>query len=171
MCEVLDKADAIAAYYGIELVEVLTGFKFIGQKILEFETTGKGTYLFGMEESYGCLTGTYARDKDAVVASMTLCEAAAYYKTKNMTLWDAMLAMYERYGYYKDDVTSITLKGIEGLAKIQTIMNTLRDNAPSEIGGYKVTAVRDYKKDTITASDSALDLASASSKEVPFTPR
>ena len=143
-------ADAIAKYYGIQLVEVLTGFKFIGQKILEFENTGKGTYLFGMEESYGCLTGTYARDKDAVDASMTLCEAAAYYKTKNMTLWDAMLAMYERYGYYKDDVTAITLKGIEGLAKIQEIMNTLRENAPAEIGGYKVTAVRDYKKDTIT---------------------
>ena len=103
-----------------------------------------------MEESYGCLTGTYARDNDAVDASMTLCEAAAYYKTKNMTLWDAMLAMYERYGYYKDDVTAITLKGIEGLAKIQEIMNTLRENAPAEIGGYKVTAVRDYKKDTIT---------------------
>ncbi|MBS5096367.1 MAG: phospho-sugar mutase [Roseburia sp.] len=143
-------ADAIAKYYGIQLVEVLTGFKFIGQKILEFEKTGKGTYLFGMEESYGCLTGTYARDKDAVDASMTLCEAAAYYKTKNMTLWDAMLAMYERYGYYKDDVTAITLKGIEGLTKIQEIMNTLRENAPAEIGGYKVTAVRDYKKDTIT---------------------
>ena len=143
-------ADAIAKYYGIELIEVLTGFKFIGQKILEFEKTGKGTYLFGMEESYGCLTGTYARDKDAIVASMTLCEAAAYYKTKNMTLWDAMLAMYERYGYYKDDVTSITLKGIEGLAKIQSIMDTLRANAPAEIGKYKVTAVRDYKKDTIT---------------------
>ena len=143
-------ADAIADYYGIQLVEVLTGFKFIGQKILEFEQTGKGTYLFGMEESYGCLTGTYARDKDAIVASMTLCEAAAYYKTKGMTLWDAMLAMYERYGYYKDDVTSITLKGIEGLAKIQEIMNTLRDEAPQEIGAYKVTAIRDYKKDTIT---------------------
>ena len=143
-------ADAIAKYYGIELIEVLTGFKFIGQKILEFEKTGKGTYLFGMEESYGCLTGTYARDKDAIVASMTLCEAAAYYKTKNMTLWDAMLAMYERYGYYKDDVTSITLKGIEGLAKIQSIMDTLRANAPAEIGKYPVTAVRDYKKDTIT---------------------
>ena len=143
-------ADAIAAYYGIDLIEVLTGFKFIGQKILEFEETGKGTYLFGMEESYGCLPGTYARDKDAVAASMMLCEAAAYYKTKNMTLWDAMLAMYERYGYYKDDVTSITLKGIEGLAKIQEIMNTLRENAPAEIGGYKVTAVRDYKLDTIT---------------------
>lgn len=143
-------ADAIAEYYGIELVEVLTGFKFIGQKILEFEKTGKGTYLFGMEESYGCLTGTYARDKDAIVASMTLCEAAAYYKTKGMTLWDAMLAMYEKYGYFRDDVTSITLKGIEGLAKIQEIMNTLRENAPAEIGAYKVTAVRDYKKDTIT---------------------
>lgn len=142
-------ADAIAKYYGIGLVEVLTGFKFIGQKILEFETTGKGTYLFGMEESYGCLTGTYARDKDAVVASMTLCEAAAYYKTKNMTLWDAMIAMYERYGYYKDDVKAITLKGIEGLEKIQEIMNTLRENTPSEIGSYHVVSARDYKKDTI----------------------
>ena len=143
-------AKAIAKNYGLECIEVLTGFKFIGQKILEFENTGKGTYLFGMEESYGCLTGTYARDKDAVDASMTLCEAAAYYKTKNMTLWDAMLAMYERYGYYKDDVTAITLKGIEGLAKIQEIMNTLRDQAPQEIGAYKVTAIRDYKKDTVT---------------------
>ena len=143
-------ADAIADYYGIELVEVLTGFKFIGQKILEMEKTGKGTYLFGMEESYGCLTGTYARDKDAVVASMALCEAAAYYKTKNMTLWDAMIAMYERYGYYQDGITAITLKGIEGLEKIGQIMNTLRAEAPKEIGAYQVTAVRDYKNDTIT---------------------
>ena len=143
-------ADAIADYYGIELVEVLTGFKFIGQKILEMEKTGKGTYLFGMEESYGCLTGTYARDKDAVVASMALCEAAAYYKTKNMTLWDAMIAMYERYGYYQDGITAITLQGIEGLEKIGQIMNTLRAEAPKEIGAYQVTAVRDYKNDTIT---------------------
>lgn len=143
-------ADAIADYYGIELVEVLTGFKFIGQKILEMEKTGKGTYLFGMEESYGCLTGTYARDKDAVVASMALCEAAAYYKTKNMTLWDAMIAMYERYGYYQDGITAITLKGIEGLEKIGQIMNTLRAEAPKEIGAYQMTAVRDYKNDTIT---------------------
>lgn len=143
-------ADAIADYYGVELVEVLTGFKFIGQKILEMEKTGKGTYLFGMEESYGCLTGTYARDKDAVVASMALCEAAAYYKTKNMTLWDAMIAMYERYGYYQDGITAITLKGIEGLEKIGQIMNTLRAEAPKEIGAYQVTAVRDYKNDTIT---------------------
>ena len=143
-------ADAIAKYYGIQLVEVLTGFKFIGQKMLEFETKGTGTYLFGMEESYGCLTGTYARDKDAVVASMTLCEAAAYYKTEGKTLWDAMIDMYEKYGYYKDDVKAITLKGIEGLEKIQTILETLRADAPKEIGGYKVLKVRDYKKDTIT---------------------
>ena len=146
-------AAAIAKYYGIALVEVQTGFKFIGQKILEFEKTGKGTYLFGMEESYGCLTGTYARDKDAVVASMALCEAAAYYKTKNMTLWDAMLAMYERYGYYKDDVKAITLKGIEGLEKIQEIMNTLRADAPAEIGGYKVTSARDYKEGAIRSME------------------
>lgn len=142
-------ADAIAKYYGIELVEVLTGFKFIGQKILEFETTGSGTYLFGMEESYGCLTGTYARDKDAIVASMTLCEAAAFYKEKGMTLWDAMIAMYERYGYYKDDVKAITLKGIEGLEKIQEIMNTLRKNTPEEIGSYTVLSARDYQKGII----------------------
>ena len=143
-------ADAIAKHYGIQLIEVLTGFKFIGQKILEFETTGKGTYLFGMEESYGCLTGTYARDKDAVVASMALCEAAAYYKSKNMTLWDAMIAMYEKYGYYKDHVESITLKGIEGLAKIKEIMETLRKETLTEIGGSKVVRVRDYANDTIT---------------------
>ena len=143
-------ADAIAKAYGVELIEVLTGFKYIGQQILGFEQKKKGTYLFGFEESYGCLIGTHARDKDAIVATMALAEAAAYYKTQGKTLWDAMIDMYEKYGYYKDDIQSVTLKGIEGLAKIQTIMNTLRDNAPSEIGGYKVTAVRDYKKDTIT---------------------
>ena len=142
-------ADAIADYYGIELVEVLTGFKFIGQKILEFEKTGKGTYLFGMEESYGCLIGTYARDKDAVSATVALCEAAAYYKTKNMTLWDAMVAMYEKYGYYKDAVKSIGLSGIEGLAKIQSIMEHFRNNTPEGFGEYKVLSARDYKNDII----------------------
>ena len=143
-------ADAIADSYGIRLCEVLTGFKYIGQKMLEFETKGTGTYLFGLEESYGCLPGTYCRDKDAVAASMVLCEAAAFYKTQGKTLWDAMIDLYEKYGYYKDDVKSITLAGIEGLEKIQTIMNTLRDNAPVEIGGYKVARVRDYKKGIIT---------------------
>ncbi len=142
-------ADAIADYYGVELIEVLTGFKYIGQQIKGFEESGKGTYLFGFEESYGCLIGTHARDKDAIVATMALCEAAAYYKTKNMTLWDAMIDMYERMGYYKDDIRSITLKGIEGLNKIQEILETLRNNTPSEFGGYKVLSARDYKLDTI----------------------
>ena len=143
-------ADAIAKDYGVDLIEVLTGFKYIGQQILNFETTGKGTYLFGFEESYGCLIGTHARDKDAIVATMALCEAAAYYKTKNMTLWDAMLALYERVGYYKDGVQSVTMKGIEGLAKIQEIMTTLRENPPKEFCGHKVTSFRDYQKDIIT---------------------
>ncbi len=143
-------ADAIARYYGAGLIEVLTGFKYIGQQILGFENSGKGTYLFGFEESYGCLIGTHARDKDAIVASMALAEAAAFYKAQGKTLWDAMVEMYERYGYYKDDIKSVSLKGIEGLQKIQEIMNTLRKNPPMQIGDYKVTSFRDYKADTIT---------------------
>lgn len=142
-------ADAIAREYGIELIEVLTGFKYIGQKILEFETTGKGTYLFGFEESYGCLIGTHARDKDAIVATMALCEAAAYYKTLGKTLWEAMIEMFERYGYYKDDIKSITLKGIEGLEKIQEILETFRKDTPEAFGEYRVQKARDYKADTI----------------------
>ena len=142
--------DAVAKHYGCKRVEVLTGFKYIGQQILKEETTGKGTYMFGMEESYGCLIGTYARDKDAISATAALCEAAAYYKEKGMTLWDAMVAMYEKYGYYKDTVKSIGLKGIEGLAKIQEIMENFRKNPPKALGGYEVTSVRDYKKNTIT---------------------
>ncbi len=141
--------DAVAKAYGAELIEVLTGFKWIGKQILKNETTGHGTYLFGMEESHGCLIGTYARDKDAISATAALCEAAAYYKQKGMTLWDAMIAMYEKYGYYKDAVKAIGLSGIEGLAKIQSIMETLRNNTPTEVGGYKVTSARDYKLDTI----------------------
>ncbi len=143
-------ADAIAKGYGVKLIEVLTGFKFIGQQILGFEQSGKGTYLFGFEESYGCLIGTHARDKDAIVATMALCEAAAYYKTQGKTLWDAMIEMYEEYGYYKDAIQSVSLKGIEGLQKIQEIMNTLREKPPVEIAGHKVVSARDYKKDTIT---------------------
>ena len=142
-------ADAIAKGYGVKLIEVLTGFKFIGQQILGFENSGKGTYLFGFEESYGCLIGTYARDKDAIVATMALCEAAAYYKTQGKTLWDAMIEMYEQFGYYKDDIKAVTMKGIEGLQKIQEIMTSLRQNPPAEFAGHKVIAVRDYKEDTI----------------------
>ena len=141
--------NAVAEHYGCELVEVLTGFKYIGQQILKEEQTGKGTYMFGMEESYGCLIGTYARDKDAISATAALCEAATYYKEKGMTLWDAMVAMYEKYGYYKDTVKSIGLKGIEGLAKIQEIMENFRQEPPKTLGDYTVTAARDYKAGTI----------------------
>ncbi|MCQ2537291.1 MAG: phospho-sugar mutase [Lachnospiraceae bacterium] len=142
-----DMAKAIAEYYKVNCYEVLTGFKFIGGMMRQFEEQKKGTYLFGFEESYGCLIGDHARDKDAVVATMALCEAAAYYKTKNMTLWDAMVSLYDRYGYYKDDIISVTMKGITGLEKIASIMETLRSNPITEIAGYKTLAVRDYKKD------------------------
>ncbi len=142
-------ADEIAKGYNIQLIEVLTGFKYIGQQILNFETTGKGTYLFGFEESYGCLIGTHARDKDAVVATMALCEAAAYFKSQNKTLWDAMVDMYDKYGYCIDAIQSVSLAGIEGLAKIQEIMETLRNNTPAKIGKYDVVSARDYKADTI----------------------
>ena len=141
--------DAVARAYGCELIEVLTGFKYIGQQILKEEVTGYGTYMFGLEESYGCLIGTYARDKDAISATVALCEAAAYYKTKGMTLWDAMIALYEKYGYYKDAVKAIGLKGIEGQEKIRAIMETMRKDTPAEVGGYKVLSARDYKLDTV----------------------
>ena len=141
--------DAMAKHYGIKVIECLTGFKWIGKEILRMETTGKGQYLFGFEESYGCLIGTHARDKDAIVASMALCEAAAYYKTQGKTIWDAMLEMYEKYGYYKDNVIAISHQGIEGLAKIKAIMESLRENPPMEFGNYKVTATRDYQQDVI----------------------
>lgn len=142
-------SDAIAAYYGAESIEVLTGFKYIGEQILKFEESGKGTYLFGFEESYGCLIGTYARDKDAIVATMALCEAAAYYKKKGMTLWDAMIAMYERYGYYKEGVQSITLKGKEGIEKIQSTLEKLRAATPEGFGKYHIISARDYKDGSV----------------------
>ncbi len=141
--------DAIAKAYGCKLIEVLTGFKWIGRVILENETKGEGTYLFGMEESYGCLIGTYCRDKDAVSAVASLCEAAAYYKKQGMSLWDAMLSIYEKYGYYKEDIISMELSGIEGLEKIQKILTGLRENAPCEFAGFKVEKVRDYQLDCI----------------------
>lgn len=141
--------DAVAKHYQVRLIEVLTGFKYIGQQILNFETEKSGTYLFGLEESYGCLIGDYARDKDAVSATVALCEAAAYYKAKGMTLWDAMIEMYEKYGYYKDAVKAVDLKGIEGLAKIQEIMETLRKNPLERVGDYTVVSARDYKLDAI----------------------
>ena len=143
-----DMLKAIAKAYDAELVETLTGFKYIGEKIREFEETGAMNYVFGLEESYGCLPGTYARDKDAPAAVVMLCEVAAYYKKQNMTLWDAMIAMYEKYGYYKEGITTLTLKGIDGAAQIEAIMTKARNNVPTTIGAYDVLAAIDYKENT-----------------------
>ena len=136
---------AMCDAYGIEMKEVLTGFKFIGEKIKESEETGIGTYLFGFEESYGYLKGTYARDKDAVVATMLIAEMALYYQEKGSSIFEQMDNIYKKYGYYKEQVESVTLEGIEGVEKIKTIMETLRKNPPSSVAGKKVLAVRDYQ--------------------------
>ena len=143
-----DMAKAIAAAYGVELVEVLTGFKYIGEQMLKYEKAGDKNYVFGFEESYGCLPGTYARDKDAPAAVCMLCEVAAYYKSQGKTLWDGMIEMYEKYGYYREGIATMTLKGIDGAAQIQEIMNRARNNAPEKLGDFDVLAVRDYKADT-----------------------
>ena len=135
----------ICEAYGVEKMDVLTGFKFIGEKIKGFDETGSHTYLYGFEESYGCLGGTYARDKDAVYAAVLICEMAAYYKEKGMTLYEALLALYEKYGYFREGVKSLTMKGLEGMARIQLIMKTFRENTPAELGGYKVVVAKDYK--------------------------
>lgn len=137
-------ADAIAKEYDICLIEVLTGFKYIGEQIKLFEQNHNFEYLFGFEESYGCLIGTHARDKDGVVAVMALCEAAAYYKSKGITLWDQMINIYEKYGYYKEGLVSITMKGIEGAEKIKSMLEDFRKNPLKEISNYKVEAMRDY---------------------------
>ena len=121
-------ARAVSNEYNLGLFEVLTGFKYIGEKIKEFEQTREYVYEFGFEESYGCLIGTYARDKDGIAAVMSLCEAAAYYKNKGLTLWDQMINMYEKYGYYKEDIVAITLEGLEGTKKIQEMLENMRNN-------------------------------------------
>ncbi|MDF2615120.1 MAG: phospho-sugar mutase [Clostridia bacterium] len=148
-----EMARAIANSYGAELIEVLTGFKFIGEQIRLFEENNDKTYVFGFEESYGCLAGTYARDKDAVVACMLAAEMAAYYKNKGMTLYEALISLYEKYGYYKEGVLSITLKGIEGMGKITTIMENLRNLDLDAIGSYNVLAKRDYQTSKRTKMD------------------
>ncbi len=155
-------ADQIVKEYNIKLIEVLTGFKYIGEQIKLFEQNHLFEYLFGYEESYGCLIGTHSRDKDAIVAVMALCEAAAYYKKQGLTLWDQMINIYEKYGYYREELTSITLKGADGAAKIQNIMSKMRNNSPVRIGNWDVIAVRDYRvqvrKEMMTGRISRIDL-------------
>ena len=143
-----DMAKEIAKDYDVRLIEVLTGFKYIGEQIRIFDETGCNNYVFGLEESYGCLPGTYARDKDAPSAVVMLCEVAAFYKNQGKTLWDAMIDLYEKYGYYKEGLATLTLKGKDGAAQIQEMMSNARKEIPSKIGDFKVLAVRDYKADT-----------------------
>lgn len=143
-------SDRIAAAYNAVLIEVLTGFKYIGEKIKHFEETGSNSFIFGYEESYGFLIGTHSRDKDAVAAAMVLCEAAAYYRHKGMSLYDQLMKLYEMYGYYLEEVKFTTLKGIEGIEKIKSIMEAYRTNPPKKAGGMKIIKIRDYLKDTIT---------------------
>ncbi len=136
---------AVANEYNIKLIETLTGFKFIGEQIKLFEQNHSYEYLFGFEESYGCLAGTHARDKDSVVAVMLLCEAAAYYKKQGLTLWEQMINIYEKYGYYRETLATITLKGIEGQEKIKEIMEHLRNSKIENVGSFKVIETRDYQ--------------------------
>ena len=135
---------AIAKEYNVKIFEVLTGFKYIGEKIKQFEQNNSYEYVFGFEESYGCLVGTHARDKDGIVAVMKTCEAAAFYKSKGLSVLDQMENIYKKYGYYKEGQTALTFKGIEGAEKIKSIMDKLRSNPPMELAGLKVLAFRDY---------------------------
>ena len=149
----------IAADYGAKLIEVLTGFKYIGEQIKLFEQNHTYNYVFGLEESYGCLAGTHARDKDAVVAVMCLCEVAAFCKKQGITLWDQMINIYKKYGFYKEGIHTLTMKGLEGAEEIKAIMNRLRENPPKEFAGLKVLKFRDYDRNVI------LDMASGEKSE------
>lgn len=142
-------ADAIAKEYNLTLIEVLTGFKYIGEQMRMFEQTGKYTFLFGFEESYGCLIGTHARDKDGIAAVMALCEATAFYKEKGFTLWDQMMNIYKKYGYYKELTVSITKEGVSGAEEIKKMMENIRTNPPTKLGKYDVLEFRDYKVGTV----------------------
>lgn len=145
----------IAKAYGVDVIEVLTGFKYIGEQIKIFEENGnKKNYVFGLEESYGCLTGTYARDKDAIVAVMALCEVASYCKKNGKTLWDMMLELYDKYGFFKESQYTITLKGVDGAKQIKETMDKLRNDPPKAFGARKVLKFRDYQNDTVIDMES-----------------
>ena len=154
--------DRICEYYGIELFLALTGFKNIAARIRQFEKTNSNNCIMGFEESYGCLIGTHARDKDGIIAVMMLCEIAAYYKLQGLTLWDAIEQMYERYGYYREGQIPVTLEGADGAAKIQEMMKTMRNNPPETIGKYKVLKIMDCsagtEKDILTGEEVKIDL-------------
>lgn len=146
-------ADKICEASGVAMINVLTGFKFIGEKIKEFEETGSHTYIFGFEESYGYLSGTYARDKDAVCAAMLITEMAAFYRARGKSLYEVLCGIFEKYGYYSEGIGTIVLPGLDGLAKMSSLMDGLRQNPPKEIAGVKVASVADYKTGLITDAD------------------
>ena len=152
----------ITQNYGVELIDVLTGFKYIGEKIKEFEESGSNTYLFGFEESYGCLAGTFVRDKDAVIGATLISEMVLYYKTKGMSLYDALMEIYAEYGYYKEGLVSLELQGKEGQEKIQKALDYLRNSTISSIGDVKITRKLDYKlsteKNLVNGSESEIKL-------------
>ncbi|MBR1654301.1 MAG: phospho-sugar mutase [Clostridia bacterium] len=154
-----DLTKAMAKEYNMKLFEVLTGFKWIGEKIKQFEANGDYKYVFGFEESYGCLVGTHARDKDGIVAVMATCEAAAYYKSKGISAFEQMDNIYKKYGYYKEGQIALTFKGIEGAEKIKSIMDKLRSNPPTELAGLKVLEFRDYQANIVK------DIATGATKE------
>ena len=154
--------DRICEYYGVELFLALTGFKNIAARIRQFEASNSNTYIMGYEESYGCLIGTHARDKDGLIAVMMLCEIAAYYKNRGRTLWDVIQKMYEKYGYYKEDQISVVLEGADGAVKIQEMMKNMRNNPPEKLGKYKVLKIMDcssgIEKDIMTGEETKIDL-------------
>lgn len=157
-----DLAKAIAKYYNLECIEVLTGFKNIGRIMRQEEEKNGMKYVFGFEESYGCLIGDYARDKDGIAAVMALCEAACYYASKGKTLWDAMEDIYKKYGYYKEAQVSIVMEGAEGAEKIKEMMTNMRNTPVEKIGEYKVLTFKDvekdYVKDMVTGEESKTGL-------------
>ena len=159
---------AIAQYYGAKVFETLTGFKWIGEKIREFEEKDSYKYLFGFEESYGCLIAPHARDKDGISAVMALCEATAYYKSKGLSLWDQMIKIYEKYGYYKEGQISIVLKGADGAAEIKNKMSKMRANPPKELAGLDVLEVRDYQEHIVKKSNGEIFKTDLSTSNVLY---
>jgi len=151
-----DMTKALAKEYGLTEFETLTGFKWIGEWMRKFEEEHTYNFQFGFEESYGCVIGTHARDKDGIAAVMATCEAVAYYKSKGITLWEQMQNIYQKYGFYKEGQISIVLEGSDGAAMIKQKMTTMRGNAPKELAGLKVLEVRDYEEHTITKADGTI---------------
>ena len=161
-------ADAIAKYYNVNLIECLTGFKYIGQQILKFETTGVGTYLFGFEESFGYLIKPFVRDKDAIQAVLIVAEIAAYYRSRGMTLADGIEEIYKQYGYFSEKTISVTLSGVDGAAEIKKIMDKFRRNAPKQFNNTDIAKTEDFLEQTATTADGVEKLTTPPSNVLKY---